>query len=66
VRGKGLLIGVELASNGARKLKEEAQARGLLIGNIGKNVLRIAPPLIIDTSHVDEALDILGQACKAL
>ncbi|RZN48262.1 acetylornithine transaminase [archaeon] len=66
VRGKGLLIGVELASNVAIKLKEEAQARGLLIGNIGKNVLRIAPPLIIDTSHVDEALDILGQACKAL
>jgi 4-aminobutyrate aminotransferase-like enzyme len=66
VRGKGLLIGVELSSDVAQKLKGEAQSRGLLIGNIGTNVLRIAPPLIIDRSHVDEALDILGKACEAL
>jgi acetylornithine/N-succinyldiaminopimelate aminotransferase len=32
----------------------------------GDNVLRLAPPLIIDESHVEEAVDILERVCGKL
>jgi len=73
VRGMGLMQGVELVTDRQTKepapeavnyLFEETKARGLLIGKGGlyNNVLRIAPPLIAQKEHVDEALEILDIA----
>ena len=42
------------------------RAEGLLAVTAGDNVLRLAPPLIIDEHHVEEALGILGRACDKL
>ena len=73
VRGKGLMIGVELVRN--RETKEPARKemswiinnafkRGILIISAGISTLRIAPPLIITRELVDRALDILEDLLK--
>ena len=58
VRGKGLLIGVELhqSAGGARRFAEALQQKGLLCKETHEHVLRFAPPLIIDRSTIDWAL----------
>ncbi len=75
VRGKGLMVGVELVHSGgkepnpdaAARIMEESKSQGLLIGKGGLhgNVLRIAPPLSLTEEEVDEGLTILGAAVEA-
>ncbi len=75
VRGKGLMIGVELVEPGtampsaraAGRALEETRARGLLVGKGGLygNVLRIAPPLSVSMQQAEEALSLLGDALQA-
>jgi ornithine--oxo-acid transaminase len=59
VRGKGLLIGVELhpEAGGARRFCEALQARGVLAKETHTHVIRLAPPLIITREEVDWALE---------
>ena len=59
VRGKGLLIGVELApsAGGARRFCEALMERGLLCKETRVNVIRIAPPLVIQKPEIDWALE---------
>lgn len=47
IRGMGLLIGIEFSSPIAVEVKKKCFDQGYLVGSIGANVLRIAPPLII-------------------
>ncbi len=58
VRGKGLLIGVELKpeARGARRFCEALQARGILAKETHEHVIRFAPPLVIDKETIDWAL----------
>ena len=58
IRGKGLLIGVELKKEvgGARQFCEELAVRGLLCKETHQDVIRFAPPLIIDRETIDWAL----------
>lgn len=58
VRGKGLLIGVELKpeAGGARRFCEALQKRGLLCKETHDHVIRFAPPLVIDQPTIDWAL----------
>ncbi|MGZ5383759.1 MAG: aspartate aminotransferase family protein [Acidimicrobiia bacterium] len=75
VRGKGLMIGVELVHSGgkdpypeaAARIMEETRAGGLLIGKGGMfgNVLRIAPPLSLTEEEADEGFEILSEAVAA-
>jgi 4-aminobutyrate aminotransferase len=72
VRGKGLLIGIELVTDGESKAPDAAAAsrvmeackeKGLLVGRGGLygNVLRLSPPLIItedDAARAVETLDV--------
>ncbi len=67
IRGKGLMLGI--------KLKEPAVARdfvahlrdhhGLLTVAAGENVFRVLPPLIIDDSHVAEAVERLSAGARS-
>jgi ornithine--oxo-acid transaminase len=59
VRGKGLLIGVELKpeAGGARRFCEALSQRGLLCKETHHNVIRFAPPLVIDQATIDWALE---------
>jgi ornithine--oxo-acid transaminase len=58
VRGKGLLIGVELKpeAGGARRFCVALKQRGILAKETHQHVIRFAPPLIIDQPTVDWAL----------
>lgn len=60
VRGKGLLCGMKLKKK-ALDVRNLARAHKLLVGNAGDNVLRIAPPLVIDEDNVREAIAILDK-----
>lgn len=68
VRGRGLLIGVELKpeAGGARRFCESLKQRGILAKETHDNVIRFAPPLIIDRQTIDWALpsirEVLNQA----
>ncbi|MCZ7553373.1 MAG: ornithine--oxo-acid transaminase [Anaerolineales bacterium] len=58
VRGRGLLIGVELKpeAGGARRFCEALQESGILAKETHDHVIRFAPPLIIDRATIDWAL----------
>jgi ornithine--oxo-acid transaminase len=58
VRGKGLLIGVELkpSAGGARKFCEALAGSGILVKETHENVIRFAPPLVIEQATIDWAL----------
>ena len=58
VRGRGLIIGMELAIEGGDLVKA-AMERGLLINCTVGNVLRFVPPLIVTKDEVDQAVAIL-------
>jgi 4-aminobutyrate aminotransferase len=72
VRGKGLMIGVELvkdesktpAAAEAKAVRVAARESGVLFGLGGSlaNVIRIQPPLTISTKEADRALDVLEKA----
>lgn len=75
VRGKGLMIGVELVRD--RKSKEyaykelskvlmESFKRGLAVIGAGYSVVRIAPPLIISEELAHKGLDILEEVIKGV
>ncbi len=74
VRGKGLMIGVEMVQPGTKEpdatltadVMEEARAGGLLIGKGGLlgNVLRIAPPLSLTEDEAAEGLERLSSAVR--
>ncbi len=58
VRGKGLLLGVELTIEG-NKIAEACMHEGLLINCTAAKVLRFAPPLTITKREIDRGLAIL-------
>jgi ornithine--oxo-acid transaminase len=59
IRGKGLLIGVELLpkAGGARRFCEDLKTKGLLCKETHENVIRFAPPLVINKEEIDWAMD---------
>ncbi len=61
VRGKGLLLGMEMTRKAASLVSHCAQ-QGLLVGSANENVLRFSPPLIITQSDIDQALGKLRKA----
>ncbi len=61
VRGRGLILGMELTSEGAGIVRS-CMEKGLLINCTNENVLRFVPPLIISEADVDEAVEILDRA----
>jgi 4-aminobutyrate aminotransferase len=74
VRGKGLMIGVEFikdhetkepAHDLTERVVELGYERGLLMLSCGKSVIRIAPPLAITKSEMDEGLRIFEDALTA-
>jgi acetylornithine/succinyldiaminopimelate/putrescine aminotransferase len=65
IRGRGLVIGVELNVEGKGLVNECIEA-GLILNCIGTSVIRFVPPLIIGKEHVDEALPIFEKALIGL
>ena len=61
VRGKGLMVGVEMDRDCKGVVKESLE-RGLLINCTAGKVIRFLPPLITEKEHVDRAIEILQEA----
>lgn len=63
VRGKGLFIGLEIASDKvtAREICLALMQEGLLSKETHSTVIRLAPPLVITPSEVDDAFAIISQ-----
>lgn len=59
VRGRGLLIGVELRpeAGGARRFCEALQRGGILAKETHVNTIRFAPPLVITRDEIDWAME---------
>jgi acetylornithine aminotransferase len=66
VRGSGLWYGVVLSSGCAAAVERAARAQGLLVNPVRPNVLRLAPPLIVTESEIDEALQALRAAFETV
>lgn len=64
VTGKGLLTGLRLKS-APKPVQNACREAGLLVGVAGDNVLRMAPPLIIDQTHVRDAVAIIDEVLSA-
>jgi len=75
VRGKGLMIGVELVRDRVTKeratterdrLVQEMFKRGVLILGAGRNAIRFAPPLVLSKDQADAIADIFDQALASI
>ena len=64
IRGKGLLVGVEIdpAFAGARRICDALVVEGVLTKDTHGTVVRMAPPLTIDRAQIDLAVAALGRA----
>jgi len=58
VRGRGLMIGIELRFDVLNVLMETLE-KGVLVLDAGRNVVRLLPPLIVDKEHLDRVLEVL-------
>ena len=66
VRGSGLWWGVQLTGAAAGAVEAAARRRGLLVNAVRPDVLRLAPPLIIEPAEVEAGLAILRTALDAV
>jgi 4-aminobutyrate aminotransferase len=75
VRGKGLMIGVELDRDRTTKERatterdavvHEAFRRGMLILGAGRNAVRFSPPLVLSAAQADTAIRIFDECLTAV
>jgi len=77
VRGKGLMVGIELVHNRETKepavketsrVREEARMRGVLIGSGGVKgcTIRFQPPLVITQEQLDRALTVVDEILSSI
>lgn len=64
VRGLGLMLGVELAEAVAKETTLKVLSKGLVINNIGGNILRFLPPLCVTKGEIDIVLEVLDDCFK--
>lgn len=65
IRGAGLLLGIKIKQNNVM-VSNILKKNRLLTVPAGDNVIRLAPPLIINKKHADEALTIINKTFKNL
>ncbi len=75
VRGRGLMIGIELVKDRVTKERaiverdkvvEACFARGLLVLGAGKNAIRLSPPLALTKAQATTAVEIIDQALSTV
>jgi acetylornithine aminotransferase len=64
IRGRGLMIGVELDRD-VNHFKQEALDRGMLLNVTQDRVVRLLPPLIIDESQADRIVTVVADLVEA-
>jgi 4-aminobutyrate aminotransferase-like enzyme len=71
VRGRGLIIGVDLSGNPpgtAAAVQDEARRQGVLVGTTGphSDVLKVRPPLAITPAQVDRVVEVVATAVNQI
>jgi acetylornithine aminotransferase len=64
VRGRGLLLGVELTELAAKDVELECRKMGLLLNAVTEKTLRLAPALIVNIEQVKRCSEIIDDAIK--
>ncbi|MBF0252355.1 MAG: aspartate aminotransferase family protein [Candidatus Omnitrophica bacterium] len=59
IKGKGLMLGVEMEMTDASPVVEKCIAKGLLLNCTQNNILRIMPPMTVNKKEIDKAMSIL-------
>ena len=71
ILGAGLLLGVEIKQPAGyekdlvKEVISKCEENGLIVLKSGKNIIRIAPPLIIEEKHIDEGIEILTKTLES-
>ena len=65
IRGKGLLIGIQLHTNQIKFIKKLMDNKLLTI-RAAENVVRILPPLNVKKNEIDQALKIIKKVCSEI
>ena len=65
IRGSGLMIGIKCKTDSAKMISCLFDGGMLSVGAVG-NVVRLLPPLIVEESHISEAMKILREACSKI
>ncbi len=64
VRGLGLMVGVTLKTGHARETVRAMLGKGFIINNVGDNILRFLPPLIITEDEIDAMAGALAECLE--
>jgi acetylornithine/N-succinyldiaminopimelate aminotransferase len=65
VRGAGVMRGIELRVDAAQAV-DQARQRGLLVNRTDEKVVRLLPPLTIETKDIDRAVEVLDEVFAAI
>ncbi len=63
VRGKGLMLGIKPAGEN-KEVAKKLEDNGLLVACAGENIIRLLPPLIIEKSQIDQAINIISRTLR--
>jgi len=64
VRGRGLIVGMELTGDDGPGVVSAMMEQGVLINCTAGNVLRFVPPLIVEKNHIDDFIFLLDEVLK--
>lgn len=59
IRGKGLMVGIQLSTENAVEIKNKCFEKGYLVGSVGQSIIRLLPPLIVSAQDIDGLVDVL-------
>ena len=65
IRGKGLLIGIQLYTDQTKFIKKLMENKLLTI-RAAENVVRVLPPLNVKKNEIDQALKIIKKVCSEI
>ncbi len=66
VRGRGLLLGLELDAPVAAEVEVACRDRHLVVNAVAPDVLRLAPPLTVTREEIDTAVAVIAEALAAV
>jgi len=57
IRGKGLMIGIDLQGVASKQMMEKFLDAGFIVGTAGANTLRLAPPFVLREEEINSFID---------
>lgn len=66
VRGKGLMVGIDLKTVNAKELVAKALEKGLILNATGDKTVRFVPPLIVKKEEIDQCIAVLQEIIEEL